>query len=245
MSEVVFIGTSDAFGAGGRRQSAVFARGERGGMLFDCGATTNTGLSQLGIARDEIDTILISHFHGDHFGGIPAFLYAALYTDERRHPIEIVGPKDVEARVHQLANALGHHLTDREWNFPIRFRESHPDETLSAGPAEIQAFATQHQPDSNPQGYRVRLGSEQIAYSGDTGWFDDLPRQVAGSDLLICECTLHRAELDFHLSLDELREHRDDFDAGRLLLTHLGQQMADKRGEIEIETADDGLAIKI
>src|SRR5690606_14625302 len=97
MSEVVFVGTSDAFGAGGRRQSAIFARGERGGMLLDCGATTNTGLAQLGIPRDEVDVILISHFHGDHFGGIPAFLYAALYSDRRRHPLDIVGPPEIEA----------------------------------------------------------------------------------------------------------------------------------------------------
>lgn len=245
MSEIVFVGTSDAFGAGGRRQSAIFARGERGGMLLDCGATTNTGLAQLGLERDEIDVILVSHFHGDHFGGIPAFLYASLYTDKRRHPIEIVGPPEIEARVHALAHALGHHLADPTWTFPIRYREIRPDETLCAGPAEIQAFATEHQPEAHPQGYRVRLGQERIAYSGDTGWFNDLPRKVAGSHLFICECTLHDTHLDFHLSLQQLREHRDELDCERLILTHLGHDMSDRRGQIEIETADDGLAIKL
>ena len=245
MSEIVFIGTSDAFGAGGRRQSAVFARGDRGGMLFDCGATTNTGLAQLGISRNEIDVILISHFHGDHFAGIPSLLYASLYTDARRHLIEIVGPPEIESRVHALAHAMGHPLENPDWTFPIHFREIHAEEALSAGPAEIQAFATEHQPESNPHGYRIQLGREQIAYSGDTGWFDDLPRQIAGSDLFICECTLHNTRLDFHLSLRELREHRDDLDCGRLILTHLGHEMAKQRGKIEIETADDGLAVKL
>ena len=245
MSEVVFIGTSDAFGAGGRRQSAVFARGERGGMLFDCGGTTNTGLTQLGLSRDEIDVILISHFHGDHFGGIPAFLYAALYTDARKHPLQIIGPPDVQRRIANLAFALGYHLEDREWSFPIEYRELHAGERLEAGPAQIEAFATRHQPEAHPQGYRVALGRERIAYSGDTGWFDDLPNQVAASDLFICECTLHDADLDFHLSLEELREHRDDFDCGRLILTHLGADMTGERGQIEIETADDGMAVKL
>jgi ribonuclease BN (tRNA processing enzyme) len=245
LSEVVFIGTSDAFGAGGRRQSAVFVRGERGAMLLDCGATTNTGLAQLGLARDEIDVVLVSHFHGDHFGGIPAFLYAALYTDERRHPLEIVGPPEIEARVHALADAMGHTLGGREWTFPIRFREIHASESLEAGPARIEAFATQHQPEANPQGYRVEIGRDRIAYSGDTGWFDALPGHVAGSHLFICECTLHEAHLDFHLSLEELREHRNDLDCGRLVLTHLGDEMAGQRGRIEIETADDGLVVKL
>ena len=245
MSEIVFIGTSDAFGAGGRRQSAIFARGERGGMLLDCGGTTNTGLAQLGIPRDEVDVILISHFHGDHFGGIPAFLYAALYTDERTHPLEIVGPPDVAKRVYALGRALGHDLEDREWTFPVRFREIHAEQTLDAGPAEIQAFATQHQPEAHPQGYRVRLGRERVTYSGDTGWFEQLPRHVAGSDLFISECTLCHRELDFHLSLEELREHRRDFDCGRIILTHLGEDMSARRGQIEFETADDGLAVKL
>ncbi len=245
MSELVFIGTSDAFGAGGRRQSAVFVRGPRGSMLLDCGGTTNSGLGQLGISRDEIDVILVSHFHGDHFGGIPHFLLAAFYTDARSHPIEIIGPPEIEERVRSLADAMGHHLEDREFSFPVHFHEIHPQQTLQAGPAEISAFATAHQLETHPQGYRVRLGREVIAYSGDTGWFDRLPREIAGSDLFICECTLHSADLDFHLSLEELREHRDDFDCGRLLLTHLGKDMSGRRGQIEIETADDGLAIKL
>ncbi|MFP6654824.1 MAG: MBL fold metallo-hydrolase [Myxococcota bacterium] len=245
MSELIFIGTSDAFGAGGRRQSAIFLRGARGGMLLDCGTTTNTGLNQLGLSRDEIDVVLVSHFHGDHFGGIPAFLYAALYVDARTHPLEIVGPPEIEARVHKLAEAMGHHLAGRDWPFPLSFREIHPGESISSGPADLEAFATQHQPEAHPQGYRIQLGREKIAYSGDTGWFDGLPNQIAGSDLFICECTFHEAGLDFHLSLEELRAHRDELDCGRLILTHLGNHMTDRRGQLEFETADDGLVVRL
>ena len=45
MTEVTFVGTSDAFGAGGRRQSAIFVRGPGGAALLDCGGTTLTGLA--------------------------------------------------------------------------------------------------------------------------------------------------------------------------------------------------------
>ncbi len=99
MSEIVFIGTSDAFGAGGRRQSAALLRAPNGGVLIDCGATTSTGLCELGIERDEIDTILVSHFHGDHFSGIPILLLAALYEDERKQPLRIAGPPGIQMRV--------------------------------------------------------------------------------------------------------------------------------------------------
>ena len=121
MNEVVFVGTSDAFGAGGRRQSAILIRGERGTLLMDCGATTTTGLNDLGVDRDEIDAIVVSHFHGDHFGGIPLFLLGAMYEDERTRPLEIAGPLGIENRVRGLAHAMGHPLNDGAWKYAIRF----------------------------------------------------------------------------------------------------------------------------
>ena len=100
-------------------------------------------------------------------------------------------------------------------------------------------------PKSNPQGYRVKLGQEQVAYSGDTGWFDDLPRLVAGSDLFISECTNHVDGFEYHLSHEILVEKKALFDCGRILLTHLGSEMADRRGSCDFETADDGLVLKL
>lgn len=245
MSEVVFVGTSDAFGAGGRRQSAVFVRGERGALLLDCGVTTNTGLLALGIERDEVDAILVSHFHGDHFGGIPLFLLGALYEDGRKRPLEIAGPPQIEARVRRLAEAMGHSIDEQDWSFPIRFHELRPGAEMPVGPAAARAFPTRHQLEANPHGHRVTLGRETLVYSGDTGWFDELPRHAAGADLFICECTFHDRRFDFHLNLEQLEQHRGDFDCDRIVLTHLGSEMAERRGAVSFETADDGVRVKL
>jgi len=245
MTEVVFVGTSDAFGAGGRRQSAVLLRNPHGCVLVDCGGTTLTGLVDLGIQRSEIDTILISHFHGDHIGGIPMLLLAALYEDARTHPLHIAGPPEVEQRIRALCTAMGHSLDGREWSFPLYFAEVPDGKRCEVGPASVHSFATRHQPESRPHGYRIRLAGKTIAYSGDTGWFNDLPAATAGADLFICECTLHRGILDFHLSLSQLEEHRSQFDCDRILLTHLGDDMSHHRGSCSFDTADDGLILKL
>jgi len=244
MSEVVFVGTSDAFGSGGRRQSAIIARGTRGSLLIDCGTTTNSGFADLGIERDEIDAIVVSHFHADHFGGIPLFALAARYLDKRRKPLLVAGPVGIERRVRTLADALGHPMEENP-GFEIRYYEITPGREHEVGPARIEAFETRHQLEAHPHGYRIDCGGHVLAYSGDTGWFDQLPRRVAGADLFVCECTQHRAELDFHLSLEELAAHRDEFDCGRLVLTHFGAEMSALRGQIDFETADDGLAVKL
>ncbi len=245
MSEIVFIGTSDAFGAGGRRQSAILMRSGGGAVLLDCGSTTSAGMMDLGIERNEIDAILVTHFHADHFGAIPLLLLAALYEDERRRPLQIAGPPGIEQRVRALATAMGYGIEDREWTFPIEFRELPPERELPIGPVVARAFPTRHQPDVNPHGLILRTGSERIVYSGDTGWFDELPRIVGPADLFISECTYHTHRFEFHLNLDELTDRRDEFDCGRIVLTHLGVEMSDMRGKVAFETADDGLAIKI
>ncbi len=245
MTEVVFVGTSDAFGAGGRRQSAIFVRGASGGALVDCGMTTGTGLAELGIERDEVDAILISHFHGDHFGGIPGFLLAALYEDQRTEPLRIAGPPGIQRRVYNLADAMAYGIEEREWSFPIEFIEVPTTGSVEVGPVQARAFEVLHQPHTKPHGLVVKAGSQQIAYSGDTGWFPELPSHVNGSDLFICECTYHKQSFEFHLDYEGLCERRAAFDCGRMILTHLGHEMADRRGTGDFETADDGLVVRI
>jgi ribonuclease BN (tRNA processing enzyme) len=245
VTEIVFVGTSDAFGAGGRRQSAILVRAPSGGILLDCGTTTGSGLNVLGIERGEIDSIVVSHFHGDHFGGIPLLLLAAQYEDARKAPLRIAGPRGVEARVRALAAAMGHDIAEHVWSFPVQFEELPAGRSLPLGPVRISAFETYHSPAAVPHGLIVETGAARIAYSGDTGWFEALPERIAGSDLFICECTYHSNNFEYHLNYELLAAQRERFDCGRLLLTHLGHEMAHRRGELPLETADDGLSLRV
>lgn len=245
MTEVTFVGTSDAFGTGGRRQAAILVRHGGGAVLLDCGATTGTGLQALGIARDEIEAIVVSHFHADHFGGIPLLLLAAHYEDRRRKPLVVAGPPQVEARVRAAAAARGHAIEDREWSFPLRFVELQPGQEIGLGPVGFDAFAAHHQQDSQPHGLVVRAGPRTIIYTGDTGWFDELPDRTRGADLLISECTFFDFTFDYHLTYEKLLPRMGEFRCGRIVLTHLGRGMAERRGRLELETADDGMVVRV
>ena len=246
LKEVTFIGTSDAFGAGGRRQSAIYVKGDQAGVLLDCGGTTLSGMASLGISRDAIDLIVISHFHADHFGGLPGWLLAALYQDHRSKPLHIVGPAGIEQRIVDASRILGHPMEKREWSFPIQFHPLEAQNSIALLGFQLQLFSTYHNPDAKPCGIVLEAADKRLVFSGDTGWFDDFPKAVGEADLLICECTYATPSYQYHLSLQELKQHASRFRAKRIILTHFSDAMQALRSECDpFEVADDGLRIPI
>jgi ribonuclease BN (tRNA processing enzyme) len=129
--------------------------------------------------------------------------------------------------------------------FELRFAELGADAALALGPARVAAFATKHDPEACPHGLAVEADGRRLVYSGDTGWFDGLPDCARGADLFVCECNFYERRIPTHLSYRELHDQRRAFACERMLLTHLGAEMTDRRGRLEIETADDGLVVDV
>jgi len=243
LSELIFVGTSDAFGAGGRRQAALLLRVDVGTVLIDCAPTTCSGLAALDVRRQEIDAIAISHFHGDHFAGIPQFLLASIFEDRRTKALLIAGPPGIEARVRRAAAALGHPLHE-DPPFPLRFAEFGADRVTDLGPVALEPFSTHHQADTKPHGFRIKTGHGSLVYSGDTGWFDGFPDRIRGCDLVVSECTFYDFDFEYHLNYRTLRDRAQELDCGRLVVTHLGSEMAARRGQLDLDTADDGMRVE-
>ena len=87
-----FVGCGDALGSGGRYNTCFHLTGDHANCLIDCGASSLPALKKLGIARDDIDLILITHFHGDHFAGLPFLLLDAQFS-HRTPPAGHRGPE--------------------------------------------------------------------------------------------------------------------------------------------------------
>src|SRR5882724_4786828 len=73
-AQVTVLGSGDAFGSGGRLNSAYLVESPGATFMVDCGTTVLQGLKRSGVDPARIDFICLSHLHGDHFGGVP-FLF--------------------------------------------------------------------------------------------------------------------------------------------------------------------------
>ena len=242
MPEIVFVGTGDAFGSGGRRNSAILVRDRGRTLLMDCGPTTLGGLKVLGIDPLEIDAIALSHFHGDHIAGVPFMLLDYLYEHPRKKPLDLLGPPGVAERVALLTGAYDYHMEESP-GYPLRFAEFTHDKPLEIAGFRVTPLPALHQEHTRPHMLRVDTSSRSLVFSGDTGWHDALPVKVGDVDLFISECVFFEDEFVFHLSHRTLDRERARFRCGAIRLTHLGRQVLENESRVRFDCAHDGLKI--
>jgi ribonuclease BN (tRNA processing enzyme) len=91
--ELQFLGRGDAFGSGGRFNTCLHFRDGSGAFLVDCGASSMIAMRKFGVDPNGIRSILITHLHGDHFGGLPFFMLDAQLVSRRTAPLTIAKPR--------------------------------------------------------------------------------------------------------------------------------------------------------
>ena len=101
-----FVGSGDAFGSGGRFQTCIYVWSEATHLLTDCGTSSLIAMKRFGVDPSLVDTIVLSHLHGDHFGGVPFFIMDAHYVSHRRKPLIVAGPPGLEARIFEAMEVL-------------------------------------------------------------------------------------------------------------------------------------------
>jgi ribonuclease BN (tRNA processing enzyme) len=242
---VTFLGTGDAFCAGGLHHSGYFVQGREMSFLLDCGPSTLSCLKRQGLLADSIDVVLISHLHGDHFAGLPFLFLEYMYLARRRRSLIIAGPPGTEERVRNLFSAMYRHTAASPLPFEIEFLNLAPRQQEKIGSMIADPFPVPHQQTELSYGFRVEVDGRTIVYSGDTGWTEELPQQSQGGDLFICECSSFETRTEYHLDYPRLRDNRDRFGSRRMVLTHLGEEVLAHRSEIDMELADDGLIIQL
>ena len=238
---VRFLGTGTPIGLRGLHQSCILVEVRDHRVLLDCGMTALTSLGSIGMDPAEIDAVVISHLHGDHFGGLPLMLLDATLRGRSR-PLTIAGPAATRRRVEEALAIFGWTSAHID---AATFVPLEPGMTLAIAGCELTAFEVLHNPATAPTGLRLAAEGATIGYSGDAAWSDALVEIARGADLFICGVWAFDTWEPTFIDLATLLAHRQRLGCQRLILTHLGPSMLEHLSEVPLEVATDGLTIQL
>ena len=243
--QLQFVGCGDALGSGGRYNTCFHVTGERVNFLIDCGASSLPALKRLAIARDDIDLILITHFHGDHFAGLPFLLLDAQFN-RRTRPLVIAGPEGIETRLPQLMEVMFENSSKTKQRFDLSVVALKPREMRTFGAVDVTPYPVVHGDSGGPfLAYRVEAEGRVIAYSADTEWTDTLIPAGRDADVFIAEAYYYDRVVKNHLSLKTLEANLAEINPKRLILTHLSDDMLGRLGTLKHTAATDGIIVEL
>jgi ribonuclease BN (tRNA processing enzyme) len=237
--KVRFLGSGDAFGSGGRFQTCIHLEAGASQLLLDCGASSLIAMRRFGVDPQAIDAVILSHLHGDHFGGVP-FLVLDGQFKRRTRPLVVAGPPGVEARVLEAMEVFFPGSTRIERKFETRFLELADRAAVAVGPVSVTGFEVSHASGAPPFALRIAGEGRVVTYSGDTEWTESLIDAARGADLFIAEALFYDKRVKYHLDLATLLRHRSRLECRRLVVTHMGEDMLARLEGLEVEAAADG-----
>jgi ribonuclease BN (tRNA processing enzyme) len=240
-----FVGSGDAFGSGGRLQTCFLVDAPDVRFLIDCGTSSMIGLAAQRVNPETIDAIVLTHFHGDHCGGVAFLLLHAMVVSRRKRPLLIAGPPGTQAHVARLMEALFPGSRGLKPRFALDYVEVEPGRQRPVGKLMVRNWPAVHTAETEPTIVRVEVSGRTIVYTGDTAWTSAIEEACDGADLLIAECYHLDVISRWHMDYATLQAHRPSLKAKRIVLTHPSEVVLERAGSLKETLAYDGLVIAV
>jgi ribonuclease BN (tRNA processing enzyme) len=218
--EVSFLGSANAFAAEGRYWSSFIVDGK---YQFDAPPTLLPQLKRLGVSLPDIEVIFITHFHGDHFVGLPFLLLEYTYMSPRTEDLYIVGPPGCEAVLEDFANRVYPNII-KDAGYKRIYVDADPTKEQRAGSVTFTSFPMNHvkKDGLHALGYRVKIGDKTISYTGDTMFCEETIPLGDGADVFVVDCTYPEGGGPEHMGFEDIKVIRGRISPETtMILTHL------------------------
>jgi ribonuclease BN (tRNA processing enzyme) len=234
---ITVLGKSPSWQDAGGACSGYLVEEDGACLLLDCG---NGVFSKLRRYRDytAVDAVVISHLHADHFLDLVPFSYALTYAP-RQQPVPVHrwagtdtparpslhAPKGATETFRRVVGAWGN---DDLIENAFDLIEYEPDDILEIGSLRIRFHEVPHFTKTWAVDVISTNGGGRFTYGADCSPTEDLVRFAAGTDLLMIEATLPRPErtgMRGHLTPEEAGDHGCRAKVGRLVITHISDEL--------------------
>jgi ribonuclease BN (tRNA processing enzyme) len=206
-------------------------------VLIDCGNGVFSKLRER-IDYVEVDAVVLSHLHADHFLDLVPFAYALTYaprqqpvpvppwpgTDEPARP-RLIAPPGARETFRRVVGAWGNEdLIENAFELEEYEEASRPE----VGPLQFRFRSVPHFTETFAICVSSANGGGWLAYGADSRPSEDLCEFVSGCDLLLIEATLPRPErtgVRGHLTPGEAGEHARRAGVKRVVITHISDEL--------------------
>lgn len=180
-------------------------------LWVDLGSGTLANLQEHATLQD-VDAVVVSHRHFDHFLDLYSFYLARWYGTEQP-PIPLFAPP-----------GMFEHALQLEEDLPRAFRSTVVEEggDFEAGPIRVRTAPMRHPVPT--LGMRFELDGQSLAYSADTAPTEELVRLARGADVLLAEATWMEVPSrgdPIHMTASQAGGIAREADVGRLVITHV------------------------
>jgi ribonuclease Z len=253
--EIVFLGVGEAFDDALPNTSILIRCGEektRATLLLDCGYTTPPQFWKEENSAEALDAVWISHFHADHFFGLPALLIR-FWEDGRKKPLTILGQKGIETLTRKCVDLAYPGFYERI-RFPIKFQEVESEKSVPFLGLTFQAAQNEHS--LKDLALRINAGERSLFYSGDGQPTAETIALAKGSELIIHEAFLTDTAVHGHATVEAALDMAKASRASTLALVHIQrrerkqvlariQELRDQAGPVNLIIPEPGDRIVI
>ena len=196
-------------------------------LLLDCGFSVPHRFFHYCDDPDCLDNVWISHFHGDHFLGLPLLLLR-FWEMGRKRPLQFIGQENLKEKT-LAALELAYPGFAEKLSFPLQFTTITPGTTVTINNLHIQAAVSGHS--QKNYGLLVDDNKNRLYYSGDGRATEETRKLMHGCDLALHEAFTLRDHIPGHGSVESCLQLMDEENIHRMALLHMERKTRHRERE--------------
>lgn len=185
-------------------------------LVIDMGNGSLSNLQRL-LDVSDVDAVLVSHLHPDHFADLYSLYYALRFHEGGPLSVPVYGPADAMEVVSRLVRG------DDQFGQTLRFEVARAGDILELGPLRVTLFAAAHPVETLAS--RVEYDGKVLAYSADSAFSPALTECARDADLFVCDCSWLERQRPLpegvHMTGLEAGRQATQAGAGRVMVTHV------------------------